>query len=130
MRGTSAHHCCYVSPEFLGKVLVGKALTAPRFKRNCEISKGFQLQSISESASTRESIQFAAVIQLQGVQMAEREEGKVGILPKELVGVDCPRCGFRISEDSEISFNREDSFFVGYSLICPKCGNAFSFTLY
>ncbi len=62
--------------------------------------------------------------------MAEQEEGKVGVLPKELVGVDCPRCGFKISEDSEIIFNREDSFFVGYSLTCPKCGNVFSFTLY
>ena len=62
--------------------------------------------------------------------MAEREQGKAGILPKELVGVDCPRCGFRISEDSEVSFSREDSLFVGYGLTCPKCGNEFSFTLY
>ena len=34
--------------------------------------------------------------------MAEREEGKAGILPKELVNVECPRCGFKISEDSEV----------------------------
>ncbi len=39
---------CYASPEFLGKVLVGKALTTPRFKRKCEISKGFQFQNILE----------------------------------------------------------------------------------
>ncbi|MBI1963659.1 MAG: hypothetical protein HYV94_17955 [Candidatus Rokubacteria bacterium] len=63
--------------------------------------------------------------------MAEREEeGKAGALPKELVGADCPRCGFVISQDTEVTFNREDSFFVGYSLTCPACGNAFSFTLY
>ena len=62
--------------------------------------------------------------------MPEREQGKAGILPKELVNVECPRCGFRISENSEVSFSREDSLFVGYGLTCPKCGNKFSFTLY
>ena len=55
---------------------------------------------------------------------------KAGTLPKELVGVDWPRCGFVISQDSEISFNREDSFFVGYKLTCPGCGYEFEFTLY
>src|SRR5512135_1116831 len=49
------------------------------------------------SASLRQSLRCAAVTQQQGVQMAERDEGKVGTLPKELVGVDCPRCGFKIS---------------------------------
>ena len=62
--------------------------------------------------------------------MSERGEGKAGALPKELVGADCPRCGFTISQDTEITFNREDSFFVGYSLTCPTCGNQFSLTLY
>jgi hypothetical protein len=62
--------------------------------------------------------------------MPQRDEGKAGALPKELVGVDCPRCGFKISQDSEVTFNREDSYFVGYSLICPACDNAFAYTLY
>ena len=62
--------------------------------------------------------------------MSERGEGKAGALPKELVGADCPRCGFTISQDTEITFNREGSFFVGYSLTCPACGNQFSLTLY
>ena len=62
--------------------------------------------------------------------MPERDEGKVGALPKELVGADCPRCGFKISQDTEVTFNREDSFFVGYSLTCPACGNEFCYTLY
>jgi DNA-directed RNA polymerase subunit RPC12/RpoP len=55
---------------------------------------------------------------------------KAGKLPKELVDVECPRCGHRISEDSEVSFNREDSFIVGYQLKCPQCGNEFLYTLY
>lgn len=62
--------------------------------------------------------------------MPESEEGTAGRLPKELVGVDCPRCGFTISQDTKVTFNREDSFFVGYSLVCPECDNAFSYTLY
>ncbi len=55
---------------------------------------------------------------------------KAGTLPKELVGVDCPRCGFVISQDTEVSFNREDSFYVGYKLTCPGCGYEFEYTLY
>ena len=55
---------------------------------------------------------------------------KAGTLPKELVGVDCPRCGFVISQDTEVSYSREDSFHVGYKLKCPKCGNQFEYTLY
>jgi predicted nucleic-acid-binding Zn-ribbon protein len=62
--------------------------------------------------------------------MAEKDEGTAGRLPKELVDVECPRCGSRISEDSEVFFQREDSLFVGYALKCPKCGNDFNFTLY
>lgn len=53
-----------------------------------------------------------------------------GSLPKELVGVDCPKCGYLISQDTEIVYNREDQFFVGYNLMCPKCGNKFAYTLY
>ena len=62
--------------------------------------------------------------------MAAKGEGTACRLPKEPVEVERPRCGFRISEDSEVSFSREDSLFVGYGLTCPKCGNQFSFTLY
>ncbi len=51
-------------------------------------------------------------------------------LPKELVNVDCPRCGFKFSQDTEVVYNREDQFFVGYNLTCPECGNDFSYTLY
>lgn len=58
------------------------------------------------------------------------KETRAGGLPKELVGVDCPKCGLVISQDSEIVFNREDSFFVGYNLKCPGCGNEFAYTLY
>lgn len=65
--------------------------------------------------------------------MPEREdeqETRAASLPKELVGVKCPRCNHAISQDSEIIYNREDSFFVGYNLTCPKCGNEFAYTLY
>lgn len=65
--------------------------------------------------------------------MAEKEderETRAASLPKELVGVSCPRCNFKISQDSEIVYNREDAFFVGYNLTCPKCGNEFAYTLY
>ena len=62
--------------------------------------------------------------------MAEKDEGTAGRLPKELINAECPRCGFKINEDSEVTFSREDSLFVGYGLTCPKCGNQFSFTLY
>lgn len=55
---------------------------------------------------------------------------KAGVLPKELIGVDCPRCGLVISQDTEVSFNREDSYYVGYKLKCPECGNEFDYTLY
>jgi DNA-directed RNA polymerase subunit RPC12/RpoP len=55
---------------------------------------------------------------------------RAGSLPKELVGVDCPKCGFLISQDTDIVYNREDQFFVGFNLQCPKCGNKFSYTLY
>ncbi len=58
------------------------------------------------------------------------KETKAADLPKELVGVDCPKCDFKISQDSEVVFNREDSFFVGYNLKCPNCGNEFAYTLY
>lgn len=65
--------------------------------------------------------------------MAEKQadlEERASSLPKELVGVDCPRCNFRISQDSEVVFHREDQFFVGYNLTCPACGNGFAYTLY
>jgi len=62
--------------------------------------------------------------------MAVQEEGTAGRLPKELINAECPRCGTRINEDSEVAYQREDSLFVGYALTCPKCGNHFSFTLY
>lgn len=62
--------------------------------------------------------------------MPEQEEGKAGALPKELIGVDCPRCGFKISQDTEVEFHREDSYFVGFTLICPECSNNFGYTLY
>jgi DNA-directed RNA polymerase subunit RPC12/RpoP len=55
---------------------------------------------------------------------------KAGRLPKELVDVACPRCGFRISQDSEVAYNREDAYIVGYTLTCPQCGNEFMYTLY
>jgi ssDNA-binding Zn-finger/Zn-ribbon topoisomerase 1 len=55
---------------------------------------------------------------------------RAGRLPKELVGVDCPKCGYLISQDTDIVYNREDQFFVGFNLVCPKCGNKFSYTLY
>jgi hypothetical protein len=35
-----------------------------------------------------------------------------------------------MSQDSEIKYNREDNFFVGYNLTCPSCGNEFAWTLY
>jgi DNA-directed RNA polymerase subunit RPC12/RpoP len=56
--------------------------------------------------------------------------GKAGSLPKELVDVKCPRCGFRISQDTEVSHNRDESDFVGYFLKCPQCGNEFGVSLY
>lgn len=64
--------------------------------------------------------------------MSEENEKEVraSSLPKELVGVDCPKCGYLISQDTEIVYNREDQFFVGYNLECPKCGNKFAYTLY
>ncbi len=62
--------------------------------------------------------------------MAEKDEGTAGKLPKELINVECPRCGNRISEDSEVKYQREDSLFVGFGLTCPKCGNEFNYTLY
>ena len=55
---------------------------------------------------------------------------KAGKLPKELVGAECPKCGAAISQDTEIVYNREDAYFVGYNLQCPKCGNKFAYTLY
>ncbi len=58
------------------------------------------------------------------------KETRAAALPKELVGVDCPKCGHAISQDSEIAYSREDQFFVGYNLTCPACGNAFAYTLY
>ena len=57
-------------------------------------------------------------------------ETRASSLPKELVGVECPKCAYKISQDSEVVYNREDQFFVGYNLKCPKCGNEFAFTLY
>ncbi|HJO71537.1 MAG: hypothetical protein QF450_11950 [Rhodospirillales bacterium] len=65
--------------------------------------------------------------------MGEKDRGleeRAASLPKELVGVDCPRCEYRISQDSEVVFHREDQYFVGYNLTCPKCGNEFAYTLY
>ena len=65
--------------------------------------------------------------------MAEKEDERVTrvtSLPKELVGVRCPKCDFDISQDTEIVCNREDQFFVGYNLTCPKCENKFAYTLY
>ncbi len=65
--------------------------------------------------------------------MAEKEderETRAASLPKGLVGVRCPRCNFEISQDSEVVYSREDQFFVGYNLSCPKCGNEFAYTLY
>jgi predicted RNA-binding Zn-ribbon protein involved in translation (DUF1610 family) len=58
------------------------------------------------------------------------KETRAGRLPKELVDVDCPKCGFKFSQDTEVVFNREDQYFVGYNLTCPECGNEFSYTLY
>ncbi len=58
------------------------------------------------------------------------KETRAAALPKELVGVDCPKCQYKISQDTEIVYNREDQFFVGYNLKCPKCGNEFAYTLY
>ena len=58
------------------------------------------------------------------------KETRAAALPKELVGVDCPKCGHAISQDSEIVYSHEDQFFVGYDLTCPACGNAFAYTLY
>ncbi len=57
-------------------------------------------------------------------------ETRAASLPKELVNIDCPKCGFKFSQDTEVVFNREDQYFVGYNLICPKCENAFAYTLY
>ncbi len=64
--------------------------------------------------------------------MAENteEETTVGRIPEELIGIDCPKCGEKISQDSEVKYNREDNFFVGYNLTCPSCGNEFAWTLY
>ena len=66
----------------------------------------------------------------QGNQKDDETETRVGSFPKELVGVHCPKCDFEISQDTEIVYNREDQFFVGYNLTCPECGNAFAYTLY
>ena len=63
-------------------------------------------------------------------EKGDERETRVASLPKALVGVACPKCDFRISQDTEIVYNREDQFFVGYNLTCPQCGNAFAYTLY
>ena len=55
---------------------------------------------------------------------------KVGKIPKELIGVACPKCDFRISQDTEVGYNRDESDFVGYTLACPRCGNVFNYTLF
>jgi predicted RNA-binding Zn-ribbon protein involved in translation (DUF1610 family) len=55
---------------------------------------------------------------------------KVGRIPKELVGVACPKCGLTISQDTEVGYNRDESDFVGYTLSCPQCGNVFNYTLF
>ncbi len=62
--------------------------------------------------------------------MVQKDEGTVGKLPKELVGADCPKCGFKVSQDTEVTFQREDNFFVGYTLQCPRCATKFSYTLF
>lgn len=65
--------------------------------------------------------------------MAEQHEDaltRVGKLPKELIGVACPRCNFRISQETEVSYSRDERDFVGYTLTCPECGNHFNYTLY
>ena len=64
------------------------------------------------------------------IKAGNEKETRAASLPKELVGIDCPKCGYKISQDSDIKYNREDSFFVGYNLTCPNCGNNFSWTLY
>ena len=56
--------------------------------------------------------------------------GKAGTIPKELIDVKCPRCGFRISQDAEVSHNRDESDFIGIFLKCPNCGNEFGTSLY
>jgi hypothetical protein len=66
----------------------------------------------------------------KGDKKDDETSTRVGNLPKELVGVNCPRCDFEFSQDTEIVYNREDQFFVGYNLTCPKCGNEFAYTLY
>ena len=66
----------------------------------------------------------------KGDRKDDETSTRVGNLPKELVGVNCPRCDFEFSQDTEIVYNREDQFFVGYNLTCPECGNAFAYTLY
>ncbi len=65
-----------------------------------------------------------------GDKKDDETETRVGSLPKELVGVSCPRCDYKISQDTEIVYNREDQFFVGYNLTCSECGNEFAYTLY
>ncbi len=66
----------------------------------------------------------------KGDRKDDETSTRVGNLPKELVGVNCPRCDFEFSQDTEIVYNREDQFFVGYNLTCPECGNKFAYTLY
>lgn len=62
--------------------------------------------------------------------VGDEKETRAASLPKELVGVDCPKCGEKISQDSEVVYSREDQYFVGYNLTCPHCGNEFAYTLY
>ena len=41
-------------------------------------------------------------------EAGNERETRAASLPKELVGIDCPKCGHKISQDSEIVYNRDN----------------------
>ena len=61
-------------------------------------------------------------------EKSDEEEPRVGRLPKELVGVRCPRCDYKISQDTEIvwptGLSRPRSSPVDGTTICGFASNS------
>ncbi len=61
-------------------------------------------------------------------EKSDEEETRVGHLPKELVGVNCPKCDFEFSQDTEIvwptGLSRPRSSPVDGTTICGFASNS------
>jgi len=55
---------------------------------------------------------------------------KIGKLGAKYVDARCPNCGFKISQEVEVESARDESYFIGYKLKCPKCSYEFHYRLY